>query len=161
MKTKKTKVKALILLVTAMLLTVSCGQEKKSPALLMVTPDKIDVYLNGFKRYFDIVNKASDAGKWIAIQRYTIIVNRDKPESQNGCFLINILDDGSNNVHVDFAYTVGAQTEDATVVNPNMLSGHISVSKGINLVLNESDATLRAQKIAAAIYQTLVEIEGK
>ena len=155
-----TSIKTLILLIIA-ILTISCGQKKKSPALLLATPENMTTYSEGFKHYFDVINGASDAGKWISLQRYTIIINRDSPEPQDGCFLINVSDNGSNNIHVNFAYTVGAKSANATVVNPNMLSGSMSVNNSIDVALNENKSTSSAQKIAAAIYQKLVEIEGK
>jgi len=158
---KSTGIKTLMLLMIT-LLAISCGQKKKGPALLLVaTTENIATYSEGFKRYFNIINDASDAGKWISLQRYTIMINRDSPEPQDGCFLINISDNGSNSVHVNFAYTVGAKSANATVINPNMLSGSMSVNNSIDVALNADSSTSSAQKIAAAIYQKLVEIEGK
>ena len=160
MKIKNTSIKTFLLLLAAIMFA-SCGQKKKSPALLLVTSDKMEVYLDGFKRYFDIVNDASDAGKWIDMQRYTIMINREMTEPIKGCFLINVADNGSKNVRIDFIYTTGSQSSNATVVNPNVLSGIFNVNNSIDLVLDGNDARSRATTIASAIYEKLVEIEGE
>ena len=75
--------------------------------------------------------------------------------------MINVSDNGGSNVRVDIAFTSGAQSENPTIVNPNVLSGLFSINQGLDLALNESDSKSRAKTIAAAIYQKLVEIEGK
>ena len=140
--------------IVLMVSVTSCGEKKKSPALLSVTPENTEVYSEGFRHYFDIVSNASDA-------RYKITVNGKKPEHQNGCFVINVSDNGGNNVRVDIAFTSGVQSKNPTIVNPNVLSGLFSINHGFDLALNESNSKSRAKTIAAAIYQKLVEIEGK
>jgi len=160
MNLRNTSIKTFLLLIVAIVI-VSCGQKKKSPAILIVTPTKMEVYLDGFKSYFKMVNDASDAGKWVKLERYTIAINSEITEPMEGCFLINVTDRGDRNVHVAFIYTVGGQSSNATIVNPNMISGLVSVNKSIDLALDESDEKSRAKAIATAIYKVLVDIEGK
>ena len=160
MNKKHTSIKTFILLLVA-IVVVSCGQKKKSPAILFVTPDKMEVYLNEFKSYFKIVNDASDAGKWLELQRYTIAINSEITEPIEGCFLINVTDKGDRNVRVVVTYTVGSQSSNATIVNPNFIGGLGTINSSFNLALDESDEKSRAKTIATAIYNRLVEIEGE
>ena len=132
----------------------SCIEKKKSPALLSVSPENMKVYTEGFRNYFNIVSNVSDA-------RYKITINGTKPEPQNGCFVIYVSDNGGSNVHVDIAYTSGAQSENPTIAKSHILSGLFSVNQGLDLTLKESYSKSRTKTIAAAIYQKLVEIEGK
>ena len=154
MKFKSTFIKVFVLLIIA-LFTVTCGQKKKGLALLEVSPEKTESYTEGFKRYFELIGDTSKN------PRYKIIINGTGSESLDGCFLINVTDNGIKTISVNFKYTVGAKHENATVINPNLISGKMEVNKNIVVTLNEDGKKSREHKIAEAIYLQLLELEGK
>jgi hypothetical protein len=146
-------------------LLVSCGQAKKGPTTLICgsTVDNA-AYQAGFGKYF----KLYESGKYVQLKTgmtcYAIYVNNHLGEedlSLPQTFFIFVDDNGGSSVNVDIQYTVGAAVEMPTIVNPNILSGKMSVSKKLSISTQASDTKGRAEAIAATVYGALKEIEGK
>ena len=156
---KRAATVAAVFLIAAVM-AVSCGEKRKSPAVMLASPENVKIYLEGFRTYFNISDNTKDAGK----ARYLFRINKPAltSESENGCFIISVSDNGGE-VHVNLEYTVGAKDENVTIVNPNITKGFMSNKVNFTLsgLASGGDPKIRAKAIASAIYEKLTKIEGK
>ena len=136
-----------------------CGVAKKSEALLFsATEDE----LKGFEEHFSIKNSTGDVSE--SESRYNFIYVKDESgldqKEHSPTFIIPIYDDG-NTAKISIIYTAGAQSENPTISNSNWLSGTSTVIKSMTVNPGTGNKAERAKIISKAIYDSLVDIEGK
>ena len=163
-----------ILGTTLLLLFVffSCSDNKKGLMTLTAVASDIPIYKTAFAKYFEVGSiDASQYGYsftivpsryWVCIITSEGFANLEVSSvSFDEGFFIPISDDGRN-VEIQFIYNVGAAEENPVIINPNMIKGKVTVRQTVTLSPKNAKGTSeRAVEIVNAVYQKLVEIEGK
>jgi hypothetical protein len=157
---KNVTVKMMIML--AMSVTVlSCGTKKEPMLIMSSTGNEAEAYKAGFGKYFDVRTGNQASG-----ERYLIFINQSLPENFNidANFVILLHDYDKNGVNIEILYTIGAESEKVTVVNPNFTAGEMEMTVSRKLYLDiqdEENAVKRIESIAAAVFNNISEIERK
>lgn len=179
----------LILAFVICLLTLPACSAKKGDALQMFSAEYSEEYMTAAKKHFSHVGwsntKYSDYtdgaleyshkynGSIVTMKiggvsddtRYVVVISEDEKilnsEPLEGKrYSVFVYDNGSDDIRISMRYSVG--TTENCVVKGNVTSGEFAYNNSLDIAASEtSDASKRADLIFNALYEALVNIEGK
>mgnify|MGYP003623635021 CR=1 FL=1 len=154
-----------IIILSANLLACNSKVPKEKGLVILAPAEMVEKYQKAFDKYFASV-VAIENTKAIKIgpsDRYLLKVQNNagavSREPADNAFLIDMFDNKTK-VKINIIYTSGAKSSNATVINPNLISGSMTINKSLDFVPDENlNDAARINAIALFIKQTLVSLD--
>lgn len=168
----------LILAFVVCLLALTGCASKKAGLVMIYSAEHLEEYTDAATKHFSAIgwskgNYANDnlseptqvGNVRIDPPRYAVVISEeeeilDSEPIEGKLYSIFVYDNGSDDIKITMCYSVG--TTDNCVVQGNVTSGEFAYNNSLDIAASgNSDASKRASLIFNALYEALVDIEGK